>query len=161
MIIQSVEVRDSVFIIRTDLPQGHLMSELTDQFKQELADLIQRDRRMVGKTVLFSGRMGLAMGFTAGFLLRNARVVNLDVELPQEQQTYRSAGVDDPRSPMRLEYQPGMIVKAVVFGNLVECQIVSVGLGDRLQVELGRDRAWIDGRAVARFVRYAAQGEKV
>ena len=159
-IIQEVTESGGVLTIKTDLPQGSTMTELADCFKAELADVARR-YRVRGQNVRFTGRLGLVMGFAAGFVLRNAKALNVDVELPQEKKDYRCSGMDDPTSPVAFPWDIGMVVKARLFGNSVEVAIISVSVGDRVQVERRGQRAWIATNDIESFIRYAAANERV
>lgn len=160
-IIQEIERNggDEV-VVRTDLPQGFTAEELGNQFKQELNELVRREK-LQGKVVKFNGRMLLAMGFTAGFVLRNAKAVDVDIWLEPSKAYYRVAGVHDESSPVAFPWDCGMVVEATLFGHRVEVQIVSVSLGGRVQVESRRQRAWIEESDIVRFVRYARTGERI
>lgn len=159
-IIQEVTVEDGRLVIKTDLPQaGHTMSELADAFKVELAGALAAWGAR-GRTVGFDGRLGVPMALAAGFICKNAGAMNVDVMVPAEARFYRVAGHDDPTAPAPLRYEPGMVVKARLFGHEVEVLVISVSLGNRLQVEKNKQRAWIDEGDVIKFVRYARQGER-
>jgi hypothetical protein len=160
-IIQDTLLEEGRLVIKTDLPQaGHTMSELTDKFKSELAETLAAWGAQ-GRTVGFDGRLGVPMALAAGFLCKNAGAMNVDVMVPAEARFYRVAGHDDPTAPAPLRYEPGMVVKALMFGYEVEVLVISVSLGRRLQVEKGKQRAWIDEDDVIGFVRYARPGECV
>lgn len=160
-IIQTVESDgNGGLTVRTDLPQGHTMTELADAFKAELTGMV-RSHRVRGRNVRFTGRLGLVMGFAAGFVLRNAKALNVDVELPQEQRDYRCSGMNDPTSPVEFPWDIGMVVRASLFGHSSEVAIISVSVGDRIQVERRGQRAWIATREIEEFIRYAAPNERV
>lgn len=159
-IIHKIERNGSEMTLYTELPLGKTAEEITNQFKNELHDFLKYNS-VQGKVVRFNGRMTLAMGFAAGFALRNARAVDVDVWVEPTKTYYRVAGVHDPSSPVKFPWDVDMIVKAEVFGHEAMVKIVSVSSGDRLQVERGRQRAWIDSRDVIEFVRYANPNERI
>jgi hypothetical protein len=159
-IIQRVERDGDTVTFYTDLPQGKQAEEIASVFKAELDAALKRTS-VQGKTVRFNGRALLAMGYTAGFALRNAKAVDVDLWLEPSKAYYRVAGVHDEDSPIKFPWDCGMIVMAKLFGHEAEVQIVSVSLGSRVQVESKRQRAWIEEGDIIEFVRYARPGERI
>lgn len=162
-IIQEVIWGEKQITIKTDLPPaGYTMVQLASFFKQELADLLRKHRdRFRGKVVYFSGRMGLAMGITAGFMLKTSGATDIDIEVPQDRAVFRCAGHNDPDAPVPLVYEVGMVVVARIYGHEVEVAIISASVGGRFQVERDRQRTWVGAKDIVRFVRYLHPGERL
>ncbi|MHA2642864.1 MAG: hypothetical protein V2G41_09475 [bacterium JZ-2024 1] len=146
--------RDDVDLvtIHTELPVGMLSDQVADMFKRDLAQI--EPGLLRGRVVRLSGRMLLAMGVTAGFFLRNAKAIDIDLWLEPQGKWYRAAGVHDS-SPIRFPLDVGMIVRATVFGHETEVEIVSVSAGGRVQVQKDGQRAWIAESDVISFIGYS------
>lgn len=147
--------------IRTALPDRGLgvpTDAIVRAFKAEVLDLIRRygdDLR--GATVRLSGPNVVANAAFAGFAFGKVGAHRIE----QEQQGgvwVLVAAHDDPDAPVPLAWEPGMWVKARLFGHVAEVKIIGIGTGyrgrRRVQVKANGQSAWIDAEDVLEFVRY-------
>jgi len=160
-IIQSTNFHDNTLTIVTALPERGLgipTPEIVRVFKAEVMELITRYRdRLRGATVRLSGPNVVANAVFAGFAFAKAGAHRIE----QEQQGgvwVTVAAHDDPDAPVPITWEPGMVVRARLFGHEAKVRIIGVGTGyrgrRRVQVKSGRQSAWIDEDDVLEFVRY-------
>lgn len=160
-IVRSAEFFGDVLTISTDLPErgaGVSTEEIARVFKSEVMDLIARYRdRLRGASVRLSGRNILANGAFAGFAFAKAGAHRIEQE-QQGGEWVTVAAHDDPDAPIPITWEPGMVVRARLFGHEAEVVIIGVGTGyrgsRRVQVKAGRQSAWMDEDDVLEFIRY-------
>lgn len=155
MIIKEIKEEDGKVEILLDLPQGYTAEELLRMFKSEVREQLDW-RDLKGKDIYLNGRMLVQMMGFITFYARNRKAHNIYAYNPQLNKYLIVVGYDDPDYPLEFEYDIGMVVKAKVFGNSVQCKIISKSSNNRVQVQTlnRRQTAWIPYEDIEEFIRW-------